>query len=139
MIQNFQYLTILCICFKVIFSFYLFVSRYQPKVLPFLKLFLIMYSLINIVTNRGGVKDTRLKAKDTTKIRGQSQGQPFRVVVQIFVEQWGDNLQFYPNFALFSTLGDDLDQDCFQVSKLSEDQKKKFFIRNGTLFSPEFR
>ena len=28
-------------------------------------------------------------------------------VVQIFVEHWrGDNLQFYPNFALFSTLGD---------------------------------
>ena len=26
-------------------------------------------------------------------------------VVRIFVEHWGDNLQFYPNFALFSTLG----------------------------------
>ena len=23
--------------------------------------------------------------------------------VSIFVEHWGDNLQFYPNFALFST------------------------------------
>ena len=34
------------------------------------------------VTNRGGVEDTRLeakaKAKDTKKIRGQGQGQPFR-------------------------------------------------------------
>ena len=30
--------------------------------------------------NRGGVEDTRLeaKAKDTKKIRGQGQGQPFR-------------------------------------------------------------
>ena len=27
-------------------------------------------------------------------------------VVPIFVEHWGDNLQFYPNFALFSTLGE---------------------------------
>ena len=27
---------------------------------------------------RGGVEDTRLKAKDTKKIRGQGQGQPFR-------------------------------------------------------------
>ena len=51
----------------------------------------------------------------------------------------GDNLQFYPNFALFSTLGGmNLDQDFFQVRKLSEDQKKKktVFTRNGTLFSP---
>ena len=30
------------------------------------------------VTYRGGVEDTRLKAKDTKKIRGQGQGQPFR-------------------------------------------------------------
>ena len=35
-------------------------------------------------------------------------------VVQIFVECWGDNLQFYHNFALFSTLrGMNLDQDFF--------------------------
>ena len=27
---------------------------------------------------RGGVEDTRLEAKDTKKIRGQGQGQPFR-------------------------------------------------------------
>ena len=57
-------------------------------------------------------------------------------MVQIFVEHWGDYLQFYPNFALFSTLeGMNLDQDFFQVSELSEDQKKKkFFTRNETLF-----
>ena len=29
-------------------------------------------------TGRGGVEDTRLEAKDTKKIRGQGQGQPFR-------------------------------------------------------------
>ena len=45
----------------------------------------------------------------------------------------GDNLQFFPNFALFSTLGGmKLDHDSFQESKLSEDQKKK-------LFSPKYR
>ena len=26
-------------------------------------------------------------------------------VVPIYVEHWGDNLQFHPNFALFSALG----------------------------------
>ena len=55
--------------------------------------------------------------------------------MQIFVEHWGDNLKFYSNFALFSTLGGmNLDQDFFQVSKLSGDQKKNVFTRNGTLF-----
>ena len=29
-----------------------------------------------------------------------------------------------------------LDHDFFQVSKSSEDQKKKVFTKNGTLFSP---
>ena len=34
--------------------------------------------------------------------------------VPVFVEHWGDNLQFYPNFALFSTLGGmNLDHDFF--------------------------
>ena len=38
----------------------------------------------------------------------------------------GDNLQFHPDFAIFSTLGGmNLDQDSFQVSKFSEDQKKR--------------
>ena len=31
-----------------------------------------------ILSSRGGVENTRLKAKDTKKIRGQGQGQPFR-------------------------------------------------------------
>ena len=51
----------------------------------------------------------------------------------------GDNLQFYPNFDLFSTLGGmNLDHDFVWVSKLSKEQnKKKVFIKNGTLFSPK--
>ena len=45
-------------------------------------------------------------------------------------------MQFYPNFAPFSTLGGmNPDQDFFQVSKLGKDQKK-VFTRNGTFFSP---
>ena len=49
----------------------------------------------------------------------------------------GDNLQFYPNFALFSTVGVmNLDHEFVQVSKLSEEQKKKVFTKNGTLFFP---
>ena len=65
----------------------------------------------------------------------------------------GDNLQFYPNFALFSTLGvRTIDHDLVQIWKFSEDQKnangtlfpqiqvktkKKVFIKNRTLF-PQF-
>ena len=57
--------------------------------------------------------------------------------VPIFVEYWGDNLQFYPNFALFSTLGGmNLDHDFFQVSKLSKDPKKKVFPKLEHFFSP---
>ena len=55
--------------------------------------------------------------------------------VPIFVEHWGDNLQFYPNFALFSTLGGmNLDHD-FVQKKSREDQKKRSLPKNGTLFS----
>ena len=67
----------------------------------------------------------------------------------------GDNLQFYPNFALFSTLGVmNLDHDFVQVWKFSEDQKKmqmeqffphiqvktkkKVFFKNRTPFFPIF-
>ena len=50
----------------------------------------------------------------------------------------GDNLSFYPHFALFSTLGGmNLDHDLFQVSKLSEDQKKGLPQHKETFF-PEF-
>ena len=55
--------------------------------------------------------------------------------VPIFVEHWGDKLQFHPNFALFSTMGRiNLDHDFFQVSKLSEDQKKKSSPKKEHLF-----
>ena len=48
----------------------------------------------------------------------------------------GDNFQFYPNFALFSTFGGmNLDHDFFQVSKLAEDQKKDL-QQNFRSFSP---
>ena len=58
-------------------------------------------------------------------------------VVQIFVEHWGDNSQFFPNFALFPTLGEmNLDQDFFQVSKLSKDQKKRSSPEMENFFSP---
>ena len=78
----------------------------------------------------------------------------------IFVEHWGDNLQFYLNFAPFSTLGGmNLDHDFVQVWKFSEDKrkmqiehffssnsgedqkkrKKKVFFKNRTLFLPDFR
>ena len=41
----------------------------------------IVVLLISALASRGGVEDTRLdaKAKDTKKIQGQGQGQPFRV------------------------------------------------------------
>ena len=51
----------------------------------------------------------------------------------------GDNLQFYPNFARFSTLGGmNLDHHFFQVSKLSEEQKKGLHQKWSTFF-PEFK
>ena len=47
-----------------------------------------------------------------------------------------DNLQFYPNFSLFSTLrGMNLDHNFFQVYKLSEGQKK-VFTKIGRVFFP---
>ena len=51
---------------------FFFLSLFKP--MSFLKLYQ------NLLTTRGGVEDTRLeaKAKDTKKIRGQGQGQPFR-------------------------------------------------------------
>ena len=38
----------------------------------------ITYFALLLLIVRGGVEDTRLEAKDTKKIRGQGQGQPFR-------------------------------------------------------------
>ena len=48
----------------------------------------------------------------------------------------GYNLQLYPNFAMFSTLGGiNLDHDFVQVSKLNEDQKKSS-LKMELFFSP---
>ena len=48
-------------------------------------------------------------------------------MVPIYVEHWGDNLQFYPNFVLFPTPREiKFDNDFFHVSNLSENQKKGF-------------
>ena len=50
--------------------------------------------------------------------------------VPIFVEHWGDNLQFYPNFSIFSTLGGmNLDHDFVQVSKL---KNRRLFFPNSS-------
>ena len=45
-----------------------------------------------------------------------------------------DKLQFYPNFAQFSTLGDEPRPRFFQVSKLREDQKKGLYQKWNTFF-----
>ena len=68
-------------------------------------------------------------------------------MVPIFVEHWGDNLQFYPNFALFSTLGGmNLDHDSkkkmqtehFFSPNSGEDQKKRSSSKIEHFFSPNF-
>ena len=52
----------------------------------------------------------------------------------------GDNLQFYPDFALFSTLGGmNLDHDFVQVSKLNEDQEKNRFSPKMEQFFPRIQ
>ena len=56
----------------------------------------------------------------------------------ILVGHWRENnLRFYPNFALFSTLGGmNLDHNFFHVSKLSANQKKKVFTKFQEFFFP---
>ena len=49
----------------------------------------------------------------------------------------GDNLQFYPNFALFSRLGGEPRPRFFSAEQINRRRKrKKVFTKNGTLFSP---
>ena len=51
-----------------------------------------------------------------------------------------DNLQFYPDFALFSTLGGmNLDHDFVQVSKLNADQEKNRFSPKMEHFFPRIQ
>ena len=57
-------------------------------------------------------------------------------MVQTFVEHWGDNLQVYSNFALFSTLGGEPRPRYFLGEEIKRRPKKEVFARNGTLFSP---
>ena len=62
----------ICFCFIQVVTSGV-VSGAKPVPLP-------LIGLSNVAITRGGVEDTRLeaKAKDTKKIRGQGQGQPFR-------------------------------------------------------------
>ena len=46
----------------------------------------------------------------------------------------GDNLQFYPNFALFSTLGGQTLITIFLGEQIKWRPKKKVFTKNKTLF-----
>ena len=60
-------------------------------------------------------------------------------VVQIFVEHWGGIIcNFTPILPYFQHWGlYNLDQDFFQVSKLSEDQKKRSSPGMEHFFSPK--
>ena len=60
-------------------------------------------------------------------------------MVPIFAEHWGEgNCNFTPILPYFHHWGMNLDHDFVQVSKLNEDQKK-VFTKNGTLFFPKFK
>ena len=51
----------------------------------------------------------------------------------------GDNLQFYPNFALFSTLGGWTSTTIFSGKHIKWRSKKKVFTKIGSLFLPELK
>ena len=55
--------------------------------------------------------------------------------VPIFVEHWGNNLQFYPNFALYSTLGDERRPRFFSGKQIKWRPKKGLHQKWNT-FSP---
>ena len=66
-----------------------------------------------------------------TPRRIYSYGQGCRSLLSI----GGDKLQFYPNFALFSTLGGmNLDHNFFRVISEMKTKKKTVFDKNRTLF-----
>ena len=73
--------------------------------------------------NRGGVEDTRLeakaKAKDTKKIRGQGQGQPFR----------GQTLS-RPRTGMLEAKAKDQGHKAQVLSKKKKRSSKKFFKRS---------
>ena len=71
--------------------------------------------------NRGGVEDTRLeaKAKDTKKIRGQGQGQPFR----------GQTLS-RPRTGMLEAMAKDQGHKCKCSPKKKKRSSQKFFKRS---------
>ena len=75
---------------------------------------------IAIATTRGGVEDTRLeaKAKDTKKIRGQGQGQPFR----------GQTLS-RPRTGMLEAKAKDQGHKAQVLSKKKKKKKKKVFTK----------
>ena len=73
------------------------------------------------------VSQNKLKQKIITRLQG----------CQSLLRIWGDHLQFYPNFALFSTFGGmNLNHDFVQVRKLIEDPKKRSSPKMEHFFSP---
>ena len=80
----------------------------------------LMLTFINQFSNRGGVEDTRLeaKAKDTKKIRGQGQGQPFR----------GQNLS-RPRTGMLEAKAKDTG-----ASVLRKKSLQKFFLRRSPIY-----
>ena len=75
--------------------------------------------MILIVTTRGGVEDTRLEAKDTKKIRGQGQGQPFR----------GQTLS-RPRTGMLEAKAKDQGHKAQVLSKKKKRSSQKFFKRS---------
>ena len=51
----------------------------------------------------------------------------------------GHKLLFYPNFALFFSGGMNFDHDCFHISKVSKDQKKKGLHQKWNTFFPRIQ
>ena len=75
----------------------------------------------SLVICRGGVEDTRLeaKAKDTKKIRGQGQGQPFR----------GQTLS-RPRTGMLEVKAKDTKPSALQKKKKKKRSSQKFFRRS---------
>ena len=80
------------------------------------------YYPIIFVEYRGGVEDTRLKAKDTKKIRGQSQGQPYRgqilsrprtVMLEAKAKDQGHKRKYSPKKDLQKKFSGDLQKKTF--------------------------
>ena len=70
---------------------------------------------------------------------GDPKGGPWHQRCKSLLSIVGDNLQFYHNFALFSTLGGiNLDHDFFYVSKLSREKKKGLHQKWNQVRSQKF-